>query len=42
MAAKVTRLRTPPARTLRSYFKPSPQAMRELTSLLGPGAERRR
>ncbi|MGO4615712.1 tyrosine-type recombinase/integrase [Nocardia sp. 2YAB30] len=27
---------------LRRYFKPSPQAMRDLTSLLGPGAERRR
>jgi hypothetical protein len=27
---------------LRRYFKPSPQAMRELTSILGPGAERRR
>ncbi|MEU2253818.1 site-specific integrase [Nocardia xishanensis] len=27
---------------LRRYFKPSPQAMRELTSILGPRAERRR
>ncbi|WP_228807648.1 site-specific integrase [Nocardia otitidiscaviarum] len=27
---------------LRRCFKPSPQAMRELTSILGPGAERRR
>ncbi|WP_328395096.1 site-specific integrase [Nocardia sp. NBC_00416] len=27
---------------LRRYFKPSPQAMRDLTSILGPGAERRR
>jgi hypothetical protein len=26
---------------LRRYFKPSPQAMRELTSLIGPGADRR-
>ncbi|MGN2639339.1 tyrosine-type recombinase/integrase [Nocardia takedensis] len=26
---------------LRRYFKPSPQAMRDLTSLLGPGVERR-
>ncbi|WP_330230717.1 hypothetical protein OHA40_33070 [Nocardia sp. NBC_00508] len=30
------------AENLRRYFKPSPQAMRELTSLLGPGANRRR
>ncbi|MFD6358174.1 tyrosine-type recombinase/integrase [Nocardia tengchongensis] len=30
------------AENLRRYFKPSPQAMRELTSILGPGAERRR
>ncbi|MEU1522730.1 site-specific integrase [Nocardia rhamnosiphila] len=30
------------AENLRRYFKPSPQAMRELTSLLGPGAERPR
>ncbi|WP_280452635.1 hypothetical protein [Nocardia cyriacigeorgica] len=47
------RIRRQPARThgqvrhrkagnLRRYFKPSPQAMRELTSILGPGAERRR
>lgn len=27
---------------LRRYFKPSPQAMRELTSLIGPEADRRR
>ncbi|GGK98071.1 site-specific integrase [Nocardia jinanensis] len=27
---------------LRRYFKPSPQAMRELTALLGPDADRRR
>ncbi|WP_280181378.1 tyrosine-type recombinase/integrase [Nocardia farcinica] len=27
---------------LRRYFKPSPQAMRDLTALLGPGADRRR
>ncbi|MET8653725.1 hypothetical protein [Nocardia aurea] len=30
------------AENLRRYFKPSPQAMRDLTALLGPGAERRR
>jgi hypothetical protein len=30
------------AENLRRYFKPSPQAMRELTSILGPVAERRR
>ncbi|MFI2229613.1 site-specific integrase [Nocardia testacea] len=30
------------AENLRRYFKPSPQTMRELTSILGPGAERRR
>jgi len=30
------------AENLRRYFKPSPQAMRELTSILGPGAGRRR
>jgi len=30
------------AENLHRYFKPSPQAMRELTSILGPGAERRR
>ncbi|MFI9533704.1 site-specific integrase [Nocardia fusca] len=30
------------AENLRRYFKPSPQAMRELTSMLGPGADRRR
>ncbi|MEV6341247.1 hypothetical protein AB0M12_41820 [Nocardia vinacea] len=28
------------AENLRRYFKPSPQAMRELTSLIGPGASR--
>ncbi|MBF6191363.1 site-specific integrase [Nocardia sp. CDC186] len=27
---------------LRRYFKPSPQAMRDLTSLIGPNADRRR
>ena len=26
---------------LRRYFKPSPNAMRQLTSLLGPGTDRR-
>ncbi|MGW1679884.1 hypothetical protein [Saccharopolyspora sp. NPDC002376] len=26
------------AENLRRYFKPSPQAMRELTNLIGPGA----
>ncbi|MGF6889648.1 integrase/recombinase XerC [Nocardia sp. GAS34] len=30
------------AENLRRYFKPSPQAMRDLTALLGPGADRRR
>ncbi|WP_245669430.1 hypothetical protein [Nocardia speluncae] len=30
------------AENLRRYFKPSPQAMRDLTALLGPGAELRR
>lgn len=30
------------AENLRRYFKPSPHAMRELTTLLGPGADRRR
>lgn len=30
------------AENLRRYLKPSPQAMRELTSSLGPGAERQR
>jgi hypothetical protein len=30
------------AENLRRYFKPSQQAMRELTSILGPGTERRR
>ncbi|WP_280462674.1 hypothetical protein [Nocardia carnea] len=30
------------AENLRRYFKPSPQAMRELTAILGPGAGRRR
>jgi hypothetical protein len=30
------------AENLRRYFKPSPQAMRELTSMLGPGADRGR
>jgi site-specific recombinase XerD len=30
------------AENLRRYFKPSPQAMRELTSMLGPGADRHR
>lgn len=29
------------AENLRRYFKPSPQAMRDLTSLIGPGADRR-
>ncbi|WP_245551272.1 hypothetical protein [Nocardia paucivorans] len=28
------------AENLRRYFKPSPQAMRELTSLIGPGTSR--
>jgi hypothetical protein len=28
------------AENLRRYFKPSPQAMRNLTSLLGPGTDR--
>ncbi|WP_196054586.1 hypothetical protein [Nocardia aurantiaca] len=30
------------AENLRRYFKPSPQAMRDLTALLGPGSDRRR
>lgn len=30
------------AENLRRYFKPSSQALRELTSILGPGAESRR
>lgn len=30
------------AENLRRYFKPSPQAMRDLTRLIGPGADRRR
>lgn len=30
------------AENLRRYFKPSPQAMRELTALLGPDTDRRR
>lgn len=41
-AAPWTRSPTPQAENLRRYFKPSPQAIRELTSILGPGAERRR
>ncbi len=28
------------AENLRRHFKPSPQAMRDLTSLIGPGASR--
>jgi hypothetical protein len=43
MAGDVQRVADPlPAENLRRYFKPSPQAMRELTSMLGPGADRHR